>query len=742
MSGLSAQDPGSGERALSYVQQLCQPQYGGRMTGQPGARAAAEWIGGRFSAWGLQPGGDSGSFLQNFPLIVTRQKGRAVLRLLAGPFGAIDYIEGVDFTVYFNSGSGNFSAEVVFAGYGISEPAMGWDDYAGIDVQGKVVLIYRGLPEDGQDWEFANERDYKTRTASNHGARGLLMLDKGDWPIRGGTIHEEGYRADLVGLNISKKVALDLFCGSFKNMDDVIRGLAKKPDSFPLKKNVHLQARIEKMDSGEGENVVGILTGSDPDLRNEYLVIGGHMDHNGVGSDGHLYPGADDNASGAAVVMELARHFAGLPVRPRRSLVFIGFGGEEQGLRGSKYFAYHPTVPGRQICAMLNFDMEGTGDGGAGMGGRNYFPEAVQQLTASLSDSVMKKFRLGRGWGMGGSDHSHFLEQGIPAMGFYSSGGHPFYHKFEDVPSTLNPASMQFVGDRAADIIRTLTDWPESLLAAGGREGRFFLRHGDQIEFDRDPMPKVDPMDLQSRGIRAIVLPLVSMTGSKGITATYHQLDSLEQSVKKQTDWLLYENSGSLDRAAGNYQLAVAFSLRGDEALKMPPADLRNLLRLGVTFVQFDNSCRVAACPDSSFERQISACQETGRVLGWASSDTSITKRMLSGYKGKWLWSLHLDDALAMAPFIKGRVDGIHSLLMVECGEKYSPGDLSQLIDRIGVKNVHLVPEAGPGPEGLTQATAITGQLYSQRLSAKGPEKAFKEMEQLMGRNLKRILGN
>ncbi len=149
-----APDKFSGERALGYVAELCKPEFGGRFTGQPGATRAAEWIGSEFARWGLTPAGDDDGWLQRYPMIVTEQLDRAKLRLTNGAFGPVDYQEGNDFTVYMNSGSGRITTEVLFAGFGISEPAMGRDDYAGIDARARIVLIYRGLPADDQDWSF------------------------------------------------------------------------------------------------------------------------------------------------------------------------------------------------------------------------------------------------------------------------------------------------------------------------------------------------------------------------------------------------------------------------------------------------------------------------------------------------------------------------------------------------------------------------------------------------------------
>ncbi|MCI0495392.1 M28 family peptidase, partial [candidate division KSB1 bacterium] len=346
----------NGKQAAGYIEHLCKPEFEGRKTGLPGARKAADWIGSQFKAWGLLPGGDNGTFIQEYPMLVTHQKKTAQLKLNNGMFGPITYQDENDFHLYFNSGSGKVKAEVIFVGFGISEPQKGWDDYLGVDVTGKIALIYRGTPADGQDWSAENERDYKMQRATKHGAAGLIIFER-DWAIRGGTIHEEGYNPHLPTLGISKKVARDIFQGTYRNLDHTIRDLAKLPQSFATGKTISIEALVEKIEPGIGENVISILQGNDPVLKDEFIVIGAHMDHNGISPDGHAYVGADDNASGTAVIMELARVVASRKNELKRSVVFIGFGGEEQGLRGSKYFSEHPTIPAEKICLMFNFDM-------------------------------------------------------------------------------------------------------------------------------------------------------------------------------------------------------------------------------------------------------------------------------------------------------------------------------------------------------------------------------------------------
>lgn len=740
----------SGHRAYAYVEKLCQPEFAGRFTGHPGARRAAEWIGAQFANWGLAPGGDASGWLQLYPMIVTEQLARARMLLKNGAFGPVDYQEGNDFTVYINSGSARVTAEVLFAGFGISEPAMGRDDYAGLDARGKIVLIYRGLPAGEQDWEFANERDYKMRAAAAHGAIGLLMLDRGDWPIRGGTIHEEGYFPGLAACNISKKIARDLFHGTFRDLDGVLRDLPAKPNSFALGRTLRLEVQTRRIEPGTGENVVAILHGSDPVLRNEYIVLGGHMDHNGVGRDGHFYAGADDNASGTAVVMEVARVLAAMPQRPKRSLIFAGFGGEEQGLRGSKYFAYHPPVPAGRIAAMFNFDMEGAGDGGAFMGGRNYLPAAMQTMISSWSDSLFARTRFGRGWGMGGSDHAHFNEQGIPTIYFSSTGDHPWYHQFEDLPHTLNIASLQSMGDRAIALIETLANWKEPLALDGLGAGRFFLRHGDQLDWNGASLAP-GAADTSSAawdqkvlaahdlGIHGAALPLTAPAPA----SLFRQLDSLDQWIARTPGHLIrYEDGGSVDRAAGQGKLAVALLLQGTTALQNSPAALRQLGRLGL------NLLVISSPQDPLFANgEISAAgaallkagQTANLMLRSELADTALHNALAAAWPGRLIWSLDLKEAQRLRTGTAAFAASGKHLLSLHCSDEEDMAELADFALTLPADKVHLDLTAGTA-EGWPDSPRLVTQFYQVLTQRVGGERSYKLMEKWLGRNLKRLL--
>lgn len=745
---LFAQQRFDGDKAFYYIQQLCQPEFEGRKTGLPGARKAAEWIASQFKNWGLKPGGEKGTYLQEFPFIVTHQQKVAQLELKNGLFGAASYQEGNDFTVYFNSGSGKLTAEVVFVGYGISEPDRGRDDYDGIDVTGKIALIYRDVPKDDQDWTFANERDYKMQMASKHGAAGVLMLETRDWAIRGGTIHEEGYNPELPAFNITKKVARDIFQGTYHNLDHTIRDLVKAPQSFSTQKIVSMQAVVKKIEPGIGENVIGILTGNDTELKDEYIVVGAHIDHNGVSPDGHAYVGADDNASGTAVIMELARMFANRQDELKRSIVFIGFGGEEQGLRGSKFFTEHPTVPTEKICLMFNFDMEGQGDGGCGFGGRNYFPELIDEVVTSLSDSVIKKLSISRGWGFGGTDHAHFIEQGIPAFGFYSTGDHPFYHRMEDVPAMINVESLQFVGDRAAELLMKFASYPASLLFNGNKQSRTFVLFGDQIEFnqhqtitqhhEQEQDLKAVIQEKNSQGIRAIVLPIIDPSESKQTNLkVYHAIDSLNQWINENKAYFIrYENGNALDQAASSGKLAIALGIEGSAWLEKNIALLRNLSKLGLNVIRFNNETDPAFNNDqlSPFGQEVfKICQEQKVVIDWTIKDDLLTANALNNYTGNVVIRRNCSEIKNLSSSIQVLLEQKNILSIVECSENCHAEDLATVINLIGEKNIHISVVPSSDHKKIQQ-------LYEHRLTRSDKKNVYEAMVRLMGGNLKQLL--
>ena len=354
----------------------------GRGTGTRGYDIAAKYMASQFESLGLQPAGDSGTFFQAVPLRLSKpDETKTVLTLTHAGKPSETLVFRKDYISSSDPGRVDSSVEapVVFVGDGVTAPEQGYDDYKDMDVKGKIVAIIFGAP----NFESSLKAHYssfevKAKNAVAHGAIGAIVLtdpilekmypfseqvrdlsfpqfhwlDKQQRP--------NDYFPELKGnAFLSMEAVKKFFEGSPHTAEEVFAAMkAGKPLSFamPLTAKIHNVSTLQDVQS---RNVVAKLEGSDPTLRNEYLVYSSHLDHLGIGEPvkgDSIYNGALDNASGSAILVEVARAFASLKTRPRRSILFVSVTGEEAGLLGSDYFAHYPTVPKSAIAANVNMD--------------------------------------------------------------------------------------------------------------------------------------------------------------------------------------------------------------------------------------------------------------------------------------------------------------------------------------------------------------------------------------------------
>jgi len=434
------------EEAYDLCQTLASPEFAGRLTGHQGYTAAARWAALKFKEWGLRPLGAKEGYLQSYPSPYTLVD-RAEMTLLLPEKTAegqsqvqeLKLEAGKDFLPLLFSDSGQAEAGLVFAGWGICAPELGYDDYAGLEVKGRFLLCFRGTP-DPSDKRFQEYDEHRTRmkTARDKGAVGLVYIypevsanPNGDW-LEGFTPAE-----------ISEQTADLIFKDKGLTSAEIKKDLAlyKRPLSFALEAYLRTSLESRHFPDGIGYNVVGWVEGSDPKLKSECLIFGGHFDHCGRHL-GILFPGADDNASGSASVMEIAQAFAALGRKPRRSAVFVLFGGEEMGLLGSKYFAEHLPPQFTSVAAMFNFDMTGEGDGA--WCGVSPKPVSLKQALeeADRQVKILRGLRVIRQVGVRSSDFAPFFLKGIPCASLGSNGPHLAYHQAGDTIYRLNPDIM------------------------------------------------------------------------------------------------------------------------------------------------------------------------------------------------------------------------------------------------------------------------------------------------------------
>jgi hypothetical protein len=421
---------------------LSTPDMRGRLAGTKEYDKAAQWAKAKFKDWGLALVYDD--FLQPFGLSYNETHDSA-FSLILPAIGKEDKPETLEMEMYKDycptlySGFGEVEEEVVFLGFGITAPELDWDDYKDMEVKGKVVAIVDGMPQvEGKDFSKYYPRPYKLQNAKEHEAGGLIIINRA--VISGYGTYQEEMPTVMVGNNVAET----LF--KHKGFDiHSIRALLR--DGNPLRFATGVRAKIKVTGvhhpNAFTSNVVGMIEGSDSMLKEEYIIFGGHLD--GVGPWPRLHPAASDNASGSAVVMKLAHAFSQLKSRPKRSIVFALFGGEELGLLGSRYMAANlPDFPSKPIF-MLNHDMNGVGRGLRIAGGKTY-PEFYEILT-----NVNKKYSINNSISaseisqrFGNSDYAPFVENGIPAYSTWVTGGGGYgIHTEEDTIYVITPKIME-----------------------------------------------------------------------------------------------------------------------------------------------------------------------------------------------------------------------------------------------------------------------------------------------------------
>lgn len=440
--------------AFQSVEVLAAPGMKGRLSGTDGHRRAVDWVVSEVRRAGLRPPEGFPDYRQPFTHGLGGVESAALTLLPAeGEAEGKPYEAKLleDYSMMVNGGAGDVTAEVVFVGYGFDAAAEGRDDYGGVDVKGKVVLVLRGEPEKG-DWKAHRSTAARTAAAARRGAAGFLLIDS---PVTSTSVT---ISRDVPSAMLSEAFADRLLAGQKLTVAELRKVLAKGAvASFATGRRVRFEVKGLPWREVTTHNVVAVLPGSDPTVRGEYVLVGAHLDH--IGEWPRVNPGADDNASGSATVLEIARAAASTKVRPRRTLVFVWFAAEELGLLGAKHFAENPPAGLGTCVAVLNLDMVGVGNALYVAGGEN-FP-AIRTALESARDRFVPGLgmRFGLIRGEGRADHAPFFEKGIPAVSLFSSGGkRGGYHTPEDTPYWITPKVMESAGRVVLAAAWTLAD--------------------------------------------------------------------------------------------------------------------------------------------------------------------------------------------------------------------------------------------------------------------------------------------
>jgi len=435
---------------MVHVRYLAADDLEGRAVASAGERCAGDYLAARFAELGLEPAGRQGNYFQPFAVRKGAELGPGNLLSAAGR----TYDLGTDWIPLGFSAMADFDGALVYGGHGLGSPGNPEDRYAHIDISGRVVVVESGDPDAAHGSSFRADPHFKATVAAGRGASGILVLQSGEaGPAADAQLpRPEGETRAVLPIPVAVVAA---------GAAESVRAAAGEEAAARLRTDV-------RPTEAEARNVVALLRGSHPTLRDEYIVVGAHYDHLGLGGEGSLAPdertihnGADDNASGTAALVEIAAALAQGPPLDR-SVLFAAFTGEERGLWGSARFVAEPPVALERVVAMLNLDMVGRVVDDRltvfGFGTAAEWDEVVDAANASLEAPLS----IGKAPdGYGPSDHASFYGEGIPVLHFFSNT-HADYHRPTDDWNKINAEGLERVAALTAAVTRRL--------AAGGAD--------------------------------------------------------------------------------------------------------------------------------------------------------------------------------------------------------------------------------------------------------------------------------
>ena len=458
-----------------HINYLASDELEGRFSGSAGERLAGDYIAKEFESYGLKKMFGS-SYFQEFDFTSNIELGENNSLSIKTSDGTIDLKINDDFVTAPFSGNFNFEGDLVFVGYAISSDKIDYDDFAGVDVNNKIVIAMRYNPDNDStksEFDAFSALRRKASTAKEKGAKAIVFVN-GYKPAEDDKLIEFRYDRssgieDFAAVHVKRDIIDNLLKANGKDFKEVQETIdnTKKPLSFSLDNgSISIQTEV-KYNTGVGRNVVGWIEGSDPVLKNEYIVLGAHYDHLGYGEVGSLYRGdevlihngADDNASGTTGLLELAEKIGSEPDNFKRSIIFMAFSGEELGLLGSIHIVNNSPVSIENIAAMLNMDMIGRMNEDTvlnliGVGTSTNFKSLLEEknkygFKLSFTDD-----------GFGGSDHQSFTNKNIPVL-FFFTGTHEDYHKPSDDADKINSEAQEKIVKYVYDITEELSNSEE-----------------------------------------------------------------------------------------------------------------------------------------------------------------------------------------------------------------------------------------------------------------------------------------
>ena len=592
--------PFDGQAALEYVKVLASDAMLGRKSGEPGGQWAAEYIASKLKEWGLEPAGPKGSYFQDMTYQYYEVERGATLDIIAHNKKR-EFVYGEDWRQFRYSGSGTLGAGIVFVGYGISAPQKQYDDYSGIDVKDKLVLFSTDSP---RRFEATLKEEAQlpncVKAAQEHGARGVLTFRSGAQAAGAfsrGNLKKDIYKSDFIIISLENKIVDFIFKWQKADPRYFFQQIEEtgKPQSYDLGVQALINLKAVFDEKRPTQNVLAKISGVDANLKNEYVIAGAHMDHLGIDITGDILNGADDNASGTAVVMEAARVMKLNQFKPKRTIIFALWAAEEEGLLGSKYYTENPVYPLEKTVANVNLDMEGHGTGKVRAAGAYYAPEVWEILKTRLPKDVVENTIPGRG-GPGGSDHSHFLYNGVPAFMVSTDGSHFKTNRVGDVIDLIKPEILKNSGLFVTASLEVLSTEPKVPILPRRKE-TFYWRYETILNYEIPPLDEViqGHKDVQDPDVDFQLAAIAEKAGMSGDALRIDVMKNLFSGKEKlaQTKGLTLYGSqptagGGMMGPRGPAKTTVLLGLQGLASIRDDLRWAEVFSRQGIGFILLD----------------------------------------------------------------------------------------------------------------------------------------------------------
>ncbi len=708
-------------RAWEYIKALSADSMQGRKSGQPGGAMGEDYIASKFKEWGVEPAGDEGTYFQTFT-VEHRNVGQGAVFEIITAAQKRSFYYGDDWRVQRFSGSGGFMAEIVFVGYGIHAPDLGYSDYTDVDVRGKLVMLTNGAPNKiasklGEEGEMSQ----RIAAAQERGALGVVGFPFSSSPNSYFYLasSKENYDPDFVLLSMERRAADFIF----KDLDTDLRPLFQamdggKPQSFLTGVKAHVGVHAEYDPERETRNVLAKITGSDKKLRDEYVVIGAHMDHLGMTPQGEVYNGANDNASGTAVVMEIARIMQLDKQKPKRTVVFGLWAGEEQGLLGSYHYCDHPTLPIAHTVMYINMDMVAHGSGNVNFRGEYYAPDVWETVKTNLPEAILEYTRGGRG-GPGGSDHTPFLAKGVPAFSVMTQGTHLKYHRTRDDSDLVKPEILKKTGDLVLGATWIMANEPGDFIKPD-REAAYHFKNQTQVNYKLNTLEHVFSAHGEARNTHVDV-QLAYLEQKEGLSGDalradlVKQLFELREGFGQAVGMVLYDAPRRYSGAERMGQTTVVVGLKGVSALIDSPHWAEVLFPLGVRFVALDDPSVLFEGPALTDKGKslIKGLNETDMLLIARVADADQAKALLDATSKPMALLFTEAPDKSLLEFAKEKKSAVGLLIAADADIGAYFKDLDSMKEAIGSGNVFAANTQCLWGPGKDQVIALMGELLA-----------------------------